>query len=105
MLKQIKIKVNLLLYSLYYAKACNDFTGLISASLRPGNTDPFGGMSTQRWQAGGNAVFNLTSPRFEPQISRSRDERVTARPNELQITSSGTADGVASNTSVSHNTG
>ena len=36
-----KIKVNLSLYSLYYAKACNDFTELISASLRPGNTDPF----------------------------------------------------------------
>ena len=105
MLKQIKIKLNLSLYSLYYAKACNDFTGLICASLHPGNTDPFGGMSTQRWLAVGNTVFNLTGPRFEPQISRSRDERVTARPNELQINSCGTADDVASNTSVSHNTG
>ena len=28
----------------------------------------------------GNTVFDLTGPRFEPQTSRSRDERVTARP-------------------------
>ena len=59
----------------------------------------------QRWQAVGNTVSNLTRPRFEPQISRSRDERVTARPNELQINYCGTADDVASNTSVSLNVG
>ena len=35
---------------------------------------------SQRWRAVGNTVFDLTGPRFEPQTSRSRDERVTARP-------------------------
>ena len=59
----------------------------------------------QRWLAVGNTVFNLTGPRFEPQTSRSTDERVTARPNELQINHCETADDVASNTSFSHNTG
>ena len=48
-------------------------------SLRPGNTTPFKEMS-QRWRAVGNTVADLTSPRFEPQTSRSRDERVTAQP-------------------------
>ena len=35
---------------------------------------------SQRWQAVGNTVSDLTAPRFEPQTSRSRDERATARP-------------------------
>ena len=47
--------------------------------LRPGNTASFKEMS-QRWQAIGNTVLDLTGPRFEPQTSRSRDEGVTARP-------------------------
>ena len=34
----------------------------------------------QQWRAVGNTVFDLTGPRYEPQASRSRDERVTARP-------------------------
>ena len=34
-------KSNLLLYSQYYAQACNEFTGPISASLGPGNTAAF----------------------------------------------------------------
>ena len=73
------LKSNLSLYSLQYAEACNEFAGPISASLRQGNTDPFEEMS-QRWRAVGNTVFDLTGPRFEAQTSRSRDERVTARP-------------------------
>ena len=72
-------KSNLLLYSLYYAEACNKFAGPISASLRPGNTAPFGEM-LQRWRDVGNTVSDLTGPRFEAQASRYRDERVTARP-------------------------
>ena len=36
---------------------------------------------SQRWRAVGNAVSDLTGPRFEPLTSRSRDERVTARPS------------------------
>ena len=32
---------------------------------------------SQRWRAVGNTVFDLTGPRFEPQTSHSRDERVT----------------------------
>ena len=74
-----QIKSNLSLYSLHYAEACNKLAGPISASLRPGNTAPFEEMS-QRWRAVGNTVSDLTGPRFEPQTSRSRDERVTARP-------------------------
>ena len=33
-----QIKSNPSLYALYYAEACNEFAGPISASLRPGNT-------------------------------------------------------------------
>ena len=73
------MKSNLSLYSLDYAEACNELAGLISASLRPGNTASFEKMS-QRWRAVGNIVSDLTGPRFEPQTSRSRYERVTARP-------------------------
>ena len=51
----------------------------ISVSLNPSNTVPFEEMS-QRWLAVGNTVSDLTSLRFESQTSRSRDERVTARP-------------------------
>ena len=74
-----QIKSNFSLYSLYYAEACNELAGPISASLRPGNTAPFEEM-LQRWRAVGNTVSDLTGLRFEPQTSRSRDERVTARP-------------------------
>ena len=59
----------------------------ISASLRLGNIARFEEMS-QRWRAVGNTVFDLTGPRYEPQTSRSRDERVTARPMGVeQVTS------------------
>ena len=47
--------------------------------IAPGNTAPFEEM-LRWWRAVGNTVFNLTGPRFEPQTSRSRDERVTVRP-------------------------
>ena len=57
----------------------NEFTGPISASLRPGNTAPFEEI-LQRWRAVGHFVSDLTGLRFEPQTSCSRDERVTARP-------------------------
>ena len=77
--KKKKRKSNLSLYLLDYAEVCNELAGPISASLRPGNTAPFEEMS-QRWRAVGNTVSDLTGPRFEPQTSRSRDERVTARP-------------------------
>ena len=73
----IKSKSNLLLYSLHYAKACNEFAAHISALLRPGNTAPFKEM-LQRWRAVGNTVSDLTGLRFEPQTSHSRDERFTA---------------------------
>ena len=68
-------KSNLSLYSLYYAELCNEFAEPISVSLRPGNAAPFEEMS-QRWRAVGNTV-RLASPRFEPQTSRSRVDRVT----------------------------
>ena len=74
------MKKNLSLCSLYYAEACNEFAGPISASLRSGNTASFEEMS-QRWQAVGNTMSNLTGPRFELATSRSKEERVTARPS------------------------
>ena len=64
---------------MFHYTRCNELTGPISASLHPGNTVPFEEMP-QRWRAVGNTVSDLTPPRFEPQTSRSKDERVTARP-------------------------
>ena len=65
------------LYSLYYAKACNEFAGPISVSLHPGNTAPFEEMS-QQWRVVANSVSDLTGPRLEPQTSRSKGERHAA---------------------------
>ena len=78
---------NLLLHSLYYAEACNELGGPISASLRPGHTGPFEEM-LQRWRTVGNTVPHLTNPKFEPQTSRSRNERVTARATGQAVTRS-----------------
>ena len=72
----LMIKSNLSLYLMYYAEACNEFAGLISASLRADITALFKEM-LQRWRAVGNTGSDFTSPRFEPQTSCSRDERVT----------------------------
>ena len=47
---------------------------------------------SQRWRAVGNTLFDLTGPRFEPQTSCSRDERVTARPTAAQKYGSTTTD-------------
>ena len=45
----------------------------------------FSKKSCSEWRAVGNTVSNLTSPKFEPQTSRSEDERVTARPTGYVI--------------------
>ena len=55
-------------HSLYYIKACNEFAGPISASLRLGNTALFKEM-LQRWQEVGNTVSDLTRLKFEPSAS------------------------------------
>ena len=47
-----------------------------------GNSAPFQEMM-QRWRAVGDTVSDLTHPRFELLTSRSRDNRVTARPTGL----------------------
>ena len=60
-------------------RLCNKFAKPISGSLRHCNTATFEEMS-QRWRTVGNKVPDLTGQRFETQNSRSRDERVTARP-------------------------
>ena len=73
-----------MLLAVHYAEACNELAGTMYASLRPGDTVPFQEMS-QRWRAVGNAVHVLTGPRFESQTSRSREKRVTARPNARQF--------------------
>ena len=64
-----------LLPPLVAALACDEFVRPNSASLRPGNTASFEKM-LQRWRTVDNTVSDLTGPRFEPQTSRSRDERV-----------------------------
>ena len=38
-----------------------------------------------QWRVVGNTVFGLTGPRFKPQTSRSRDERVSARPTARSL--------------------
>ena len=53
--------------------------GPVSSSLRLGSTTSFKEMS-QRWRSVGNTLCDLTGPRFEPQTSRSRDERLNTRP-------------------------
>ena len=70
---------NFSLYLLYYAEACNVFSGFISGSLHPDNAASVEKM-LQRWRAAGNTVSDLTGPRFEPQTSRSTDECITAWP-------------------------
>ena len=68
-----------IIYSLHHAEACKEFAGLISASLRQGNTAPFKEKSHQG-RTVGSKVSDLIGPGFEPQTYRSRDERVTAQP-------------------------
>ena len=63
---------------MYYAEAYDELAGPISASLRTRNTASFEKMS-HWWRAFGNTASDLKGPKFEPQTSRSRDERVTAR--------------------------
>ena len=46
---------------------------------------PFEEMS-QRWRVVSNTVSNLTCPRFEPQTSRSKEERVSARLTDIVFT-------------------
>ena len=66
------------------AEACNKFAGPISASLHPGNIASIEEI-LQQWQAVDNAASDLNGPQFEPQIFRSRVERVPARPTGRSI--------------------
>ena len=84
MLEQSKIKLNITVNSLYYSEACNELTGPISALLRQRNTAPFKEM-LQRWRAVGNTASDFNDPKFKPQTSCSRDERVTARPIQKTV--------------------
>ena len=71
------------IYAVLYGitpKRISEFAGPNSESLRTSNTAPLEEM-LPRWRAVGNTVANLTGSRFEPQTSRSRDERITARPS------------------------
>ena len=63
---------NISLYSLYCAEACNELAGPISASLRWATQ-----LLLKKCRSVGNTVVDVTNPRFEPQTSRSRDERFT----------------------------
>ena len=51
-------------------------------SLRPGSTASFEEM-LQQWRAVADTTSDLSGPRFEPQISLSTDERVTAPQKNL----------------------
>ena len=76
------IKSFIIGYLLYYAEARNELARPTSASLRPVNTGSIEEM-LQRWRAVVNTVSDLTGVRFEPQTSRSRDERVPARQENI----------------------
>ena len=54
-------------YSLYYAESCNEFAGPISVSFRLRTTQQFSKKccGDGNWRAVGNAVPNLTNPRFK----------------------------------------
>ena len=81
--EQRAIKLNLLLYFLYYAEAYITNLGDPSpCQCAWGNTTPFEEM-LKRWRAVGNTVSNLISPRFEQQTSHSRDKRNTAQSLSL----------------------
>ena len=70
---------NLLLYSLYFAEACNEFMGPISVSLRLRATP----LLSKKCCSGGGpltTLFDLTGLRFEHQTSRSKNEHLTADP-------------------------
>ena len=64
------------LHSLYYAVACNEFCGAHVRDIAPGQHSSFRGnvaAVANCWQH----CVRFDRPRFEPQTSRSRDERVT----------------------------
>ena len=75
---QIKSFIVLVVLSRSVHRVCGAHLRVIA---RVGNKAPLKEMF-QRWRAVGNTESDLTgpSPRFEPQTSRSRGERVIARP-------------------------
>ena len=73
---QILIKIDILLYSLNYAEACNEFEGPIFELLQSGNAASLEesiAAVASRWQR----YVRFNRPRFELQVSRSRGERAT----------------------------
>ena len=72
------IKSNLSLYSLYYAEACKEFVGPISASHC--SCKQHSSFQRNAAAASSRCLFDSTGARFEPRISHFKDERVTARP-------------------------
>ena len=74
-----QINSNLSLHSRYYAEVCYELTGPIFVSLRMQAIQLKKKILLLR-QVVGNTVSDLTGPRLEPHISRSRYECFTARP-------------------------
>ena len=67
----VVFKSNLSLYSMYYAEACNEFSGTTQRHrAQATQLRPFQEM-LQWWRAIGNTVSDLISQRFEPKTSRS----------------------------------
>ena len=76
-----QLNQNFSLYSLYYSWACNEFESHLRVIAPAGNKASLEEMLL-RWRAVGNTVSNLTGPRSEPQISRSKDDCVVTRPGQ-----------------------
>ena len=72
----VKLNLSLGVYSLYYAKACNELVKSNFRVIAPvSNAASFEKM-LQRWRAVGNTVFDWTGLGFESLTSRSRNERI-----------------------------
>ena len=77
-------KLNLLLFSLWYAEACNGVGGAHFRGSAPAGNTAHNENMLQRWRDVGNNMYDLTVSKVEPQTSRSRDKPVTARPTKDQ---------------------
>ena len=79
-MRQLKYQINLSLYSLYYAEACNEFAGPIPASLRPRATQ----LPPKKCRNGGEPLATLCpiQPTLDLKFRSPAPgtERVTARP-------------------------
>ena len=79
----LQIKIKPLLYSPYYAQACNELRGPSSQLSTWATQLRTPEKTSQRWQAVGDSVSDLTSAGIEPQTSRTASNVATTTPNGL----------------------